>query len=76
MTLTDIKNYLMLNGSATLAELALNFDADRSQVESMLEHWARKGRVVAVHPKSCSSSCCGGCSPHGGVRYRWSRGEP
>ncbi|MWV54752.1 FeoC-like transcriptional regulator, partial [Chlorobium phaeovibrioides] len=47
MTLTDIKNYLSKEGSASLAEIARYFQADQSLVESMIDRWILKGRVVA-----------------------------
>ncbi|TCD47374.1 FeoC-like transcriptional regulator [Chlorobium sp. N1] len=75
MTLSAIRQYLAENGGATLPELSRHFDADPSLVESMLEHWIRKGRVALVPPKPCGPSCCGGCSSHGAARYLWSGGE-
>jgi len=71
MTLTDIKQYLSLNGSASLPELARHFNADSALIESMLDLWIRKGRVVLRHSKSCGSSCCGNCSSssQGGTWY-------
>jgi len=71
MTLTDIKNYLSKEGSASLAEIARYFQADQSLVESMLDRWILKGLVVARTSPACGPGCCGKCSGERLVWYEW-----
>ncbi|WP_303682038.1 FeoC-like transcriptional regulator [Pelodictyon luteolum] len=71
MTLSDIKSYLSREGSASLAEIARHFNADRSLVESMLDRWILKGRVVARTSLAHGPGCCGKCSGESHVWYEW-----
>ncbi|NQU46804.1 MAG: FeoC-like transcriptional regulator [Chlorobium sp.] len=75
MTLTNIKQYLSLKGSASLSELARHFNADSSLIESMLDHWILKGRVVVRTSLAYGSSCCGKCSGKNHVWYEWVEGD-
>ena len=71
MILSDLKRYLEERGQATLADLALHFEAEPEVVRAMLEVWMRKGRVE----RSTVSPNCGGtctrCAPESMEIYRW-----
>ncbi len=58
MILSDIRHYLQKRGQASLADLALHFDADPDAIRGMLQVWMRKGMVhKQVATASCGSSC-------------------
>ncbi len=59
MILSDIRDYLRQRGQATLADIALHFDADPDAVRGMLDTWVRKGKV---HKKMATASCGSSCS--------------
>ena len=74
MILSDIKRYLMSQKQATLADIALHFDASPDAVRGMLEQWIRKGKVA----KTLAGSSCGGsctrCDPAAVEIYHWTDG--
>ena len=59
MILSDIRHYLQQRGQATLADIALHFDADPNAVRGMLNVWIRKNKV---HKKMATASCGGSCT--------------
>ena len=59
MILSDIRRYLEQRGQATLADIALHFDADPNAVRGMLNVWIRKNKV---HKKMATASCGGSCT--------------
>ena len=71
MSLTDIRDYLRSERSASLRQISSHFKADPALVESMLDHWILKGRVVARQHDALGSACCGNCSGVGHIRYEW-----
>jgi len=71
MSLTDIRDYLRQEHSASLKEISSHFKADSSLVESMLDHWILRGRVVAKQRDAFGSACCGKCGGKGHIRYEW-----
>lgn len=71
MSLKDIRNYLRQKRSASLKEISMHFKADSSLVESMLDQWILKGRVVVKQHDAFSSTCCGKCSGTSHIRYEW-----
>ena len=71
MILSDIRSYLEQRGQATLADIAMHFEADRDAVRGMLEIWMRKGKV---HRKMATASCgnsCKQCDPATTEIYVW-----
>lgn len=60
LTLSGLKAHLVERGSASLVELALHFDADRTAVRDALAHFEAKGRVARLE----AGRSCGGCSHH------------
>ncbi len=74
MILSDIRRYLEQRKQATLADIALHFDADPDAVRGMLQVWMRKGKA---YRKLATSSCgtgCTQCDPAATEIYVW--GEP
>ena len=71
MSITDIRDYLRQERSASLKEISSHFKADSSLVESMLDHWILKGRVVARHSDAIGAACCGKCGGKGYIHYEW-----
>ncbi len=71
MILSDISRYLEQRGQATLAEIALHFDADIDAVRGMLEVWMRKGRVHRRMATASCSSSCSQCEPALTEIYVW-----
>lgn len=68
--LTDIRDFLRKNQGASLNEIARHFRAEPALVESMLDRWILKGRVVAERDLT-GGGCCGKCGGHSHIRYRW-----
>jgi hypothetical protein len=76
MILSDIRQYLQQRGQATLADMALHFDADPEALRGMLEVWIRKGKV---HKRMTSAACgdsCTLCDPATMELYIWSNNAP
>ena len=71
MILSDIKRYLMERRQATLADLALHFDADADAMRGMLQQWVRKGRVTKVMAGGGCGSSCSKCDPAAVEIYVW-----
>ncbi len=73
MILSDIRNYLEKRGQASLADIALHFEADPDAVRGMLDVWIRKNRV---HKQMATLSCgdsCTQCDPTTTEIYVWTR---
>jgi putative ferrous iron transport protein C len=74
MILAEIRDYLSTRGQATLAEIALHFDADPEAVRGMLEQWVRKGRVEQRQMEAACGSSCHRCEPAARELYVWRGG--
>lgn len=59
MILSDIRRYLEQCKQATLADIALHFDAEPEAVRGMLQVWIRKGKA---HRRMATTSCGSGCT--------------
>jgi hypothetical protein len=71
MILSDIRRYLEQRGQATLADIALHFDADPDAVRGMLNVWIRKDKVYKkMATASCGGSCIQ-CNPAATEIYVW-----
>ena len=71
MILSDIRRYLQQRGQATLADIALHFDADPDAVRGILEVWIRKDKVYRkMATASCGGSCTQ-CDPAATEIYVW-----
>ncbi|VAW72807.1 hypothetical protein MNBD_GAMMA14-1043 [hydrothermal vent metagenome] len=74
MILSDIRHYLEARGQATLADIALHFDADPDAVRGMLEVWIRKGRLHRHRATAACGSSCHQCDPAATEIYVWGAG--
>jgi putative ferrous iron transport protein C len=75
MILSDIRSYLEQRGQASLADIALHFDADPDAVRGMLNVWIRKGKVYKkMATASCGGSCTQ-CDPAATQLYVWITSE-
>ncbi|MFQ5642420.1 MAG: FeoC-like transcriptional regulator [Thiogranum sp.] len=73
MILADIRRYLEQRGQATLADIALHFDADPDAVRGMLEVWMRKGMVRRQAATAACGSSCNQCDPAATEIYVWTQ---
>jgi len=73
MILSDIRRYLEHRGQASLADIALHFDADPEAVRGMLDAWIRKGRVIRRASAGACGSTCQSCDPASTELYVWTR---
>ncbi|HEB56914.1 MAG TPA: sugar metabolism transcriptional regulator [Gammaproteobacteria bacterium] len=73
MILSDISRYLEQRGQATLADIALHFDADADAVRGMLAIWIRKGRVYRRLANASCGSRCQQCDPAATEIYVWGK---
>jgi predicted ArsR family transcriptional regulator len=71
MILSQIRSYLAERGQATLADIALHFDAEPEAVRGMLEHWVRKGRVEQRKVEAACGTSCNRCDPAAMELYVW-----
>jgi hypothetical protein len=71
MILSDIRHYLEQRGQATLADMALHFDADPDAIRGMLEIWIRKGRIQRRMATASCGSRCSQCDPAATEVYVW-----
>ncbi|VAX14546.1 hypothetical protein MNBD_GAMMA24-2715 [hydrothermal vent metagenome] len=75
MILSDIRRYLEQRGQATLADIALHFDADPDAVRGMLAIWIRKGRVYRRLASAACGSRCQQCDPAATEIYVWGKAK-
>ncbi|WP_164927079.1 FeoC-like transcriptional regulator [Chlorobaculum tepidum] len=71
MSLTDVREYLQRERSASLKQISSHFKADSSLVESMLDQWILKGRVVVKQRDVFGAACCGKCGGKEHIHYEW-----
>ena len=71
MILADIRDYLLVRGEATLADIALYFEADPEAVRGMLQQWIRKGRVARRKVEAACGTSCHRCDPAAMELYVW-----
>jgi len=75
MILSDVRRYLEQRGQATLADMALHFDADPDAIRGMLEIWMRKGRIHRRMATAACGSRCSQCDPAATEIYVWGTAE-
>ena len=71
MILSEVRDYVRSRGQASLAEIALHFDADPEAVRGMLEVWVRKGQVARRAATASCGSSCSQCDPASTELYLW-----
>lgn len=74
MILSDLRRYLQQREEATLADMALRFQADPEVVRAMLEVWIAKGRIERYSPSPACAGNCNQCGPGAAEVYRWTGG--
>ena len=72
MILSEIRDYLRERGRATLADIALHFDAEPDAVRGMLQVWIHKGKVHRQMATGSCGSSCNQCDPASTEIYVWS----
>ncbi len=75
MILSDLRRYLQQREEATLADMALHFQADPEVVRAMLEVWIAKGKIERCAPSTACAGNCNQCGPGAAEVYRWTGGE-
>ena len=61
MILSELRDYLAVRGTASLADMALRFDTDPEVLRPMLARFERKGRVVHRRRPEAAAGGCTGC---------------
>lgn len=73
--LSNIRDYLVKRGQATLMEIALHVDAEPDAVRGMLQQWVRKGSVEQRKVEAACGSSCHRCDPASMELYVWLDGN-
>ncbi len=71
MILSQVRDYLAERGQATLADIALHFDAEPGALRGILEQWERKGRVEKRKVEAACGTSCNRCDPAAMELYVW-----
>ncbi|MGD8908845.1 MAG: FeoC-like transcriptional regulator [Chromatiales bacterium] len=71
MILSQVRDYLLERGQATLADLALHFDTEPAAMRGMLDQWVRKGRVERRRVEAACGTSCNRCDPAAMELYVW-----
>lgn len=72
MILTEIKQYLKSNRSASLTDLSVRFHVEPDAMRGMLDQWIKKGRIKKLPEGSGCSNCCANCNSGHLEIYEWS----
>lgn len=77
MLMTDISQYIELNGRASLLDLSRHFQVQESAMQQMLSFWLKKGKIILVDgsASNCNSgkqcSDCFECNDSAHQVYVW-----
>nr|VFK51115.1 MAG: FeoC like transcriptional regulator [Candidatus Kentron sp. TUN]VFK52538.1 MAG: FeoC like transcriptional regulator [Candidatus Kentron sp. TUN]VFK52858.1 MAG: FeoC like transcriptional regulator [Candidatus Kentron sp. TUN] len=71
MILSELREYLRLNGRAAVVDMAYHFDIEPDAVRGMLEHWIRKGKVRKLPEGAICGNNCDKCAPGTAGIYEW-----
>ena len=71
MILSQIAAYIEKRGQASLADIALHFDADPDAIRGMLDVWVRKGRIVRLDSQAGCGTSCTQCDSNATEVYAW-----
>jgi putative ferrous iron transport protein C len=69
ITLSGLREYLSERRQASLAEMAVHFDASPDAVRGALGHWLAKGRARKLDVGETCSGCTKGCK--GEETFEW-----
>lgn len=61
ITLSGLREYLSERRQASVAEMAMHFDASPDAVRGALSHWLAKGRARKLDRREICSGCGCGC---------------
>lgn len=73
LSLRDLKSYLIQHRQTTLEDLSLHFKQPPELMQTMLQHWVQKGKVVRIQISACQKGCCKGVKEID--IYRWTTEE-
>ena len=71
MLLSELKKYIKLRKSQSLAEISKNFDVATDILQDMLQLLMRKGQVRMCTKKAACGTKCQQCSLAERVVYEW-----
>ncbi len=69
ITLSGLREYLSQRRQASVAEMAVHFDASPDAVRGALGHWLAKGRARMLNAGETCSGC--GCGCKGEEVFEW-----
>ena len=69
ITLSGLREYLSERRQASVADMAMHFDASPDAVRGALSHWLAKGRARRLDPGGICSGC--GCGCKGEEVFEW-----
>ena len=70
MTPSELRQFLQSRPQATLAEMALHFQASPDAIQAAMTLWLSKGKATVTQADGCASGCCKCGTAHLTV-YRW-----
>lgn len=73
--LMQIKQLLIERSPISLTDLSRHFHVSEGVMESMLEQWIKKGRVIRIENSGSCNTTCGACSESSEVKayYQWQK---
>lgn len=71
MILTQVRDYLKLNGQAPLRDMAAVFQMEEAALRPLLEQWISKGKVEKRPAGTPCQGSCSACAPEAIELYRW-----
>ena len=71
MIVTQVRDYLKLQGQAALRDMALAFNMEQSALRPIVEQWIAKGKVRKLPSGTECQSGCTYCSPDEIEIYQW-----
>jgi len=57
MTLTELRDFLVFNTEASLSSIAKHFSIKAVDMQLVLDHWMKKGKIGYKSCNACSSDC-------------------
>lgn len=71
MSLIQLKQHMQQVKQSSLFELCRATKINPEVLQSMLQHWVRKGKVCEVNSQEGCGTRCQQCDPLFVQRYRW-----
>jgi len=73
--LSEIRDYLRSRRQASLADIAIQVDADPDAVRAMVEVWIRKGLVTRLPPANGCGTQCRQCEDAQTEIFAWGESQ-